>query len=247
MELHAPVPQANPGFPPLADVKPAAMNRPVIEKRVLLEALLVFAALYLPGYFGAQPESPGAYMPQYLLVSVPQILLLVYILWLDPDVSLSEFGFRRPRRREWLGGAALFAVLCALLMAIRFLSPLLGEDARDAASRGYRWRLPDPALLPLAVLFSVAAGYKEEVFYRAYLLTRFRSPILPVWTVAVAGSLLFAWGHVYQGITAVVFAFLQGLLFCAGFLKIRNVHVLAAAHGLYNFLALLLTLLASPA
>jgi len=222
------------------------MNRSVVTKRILLEALLIFAAFYLPGYFGAQPDSPAAYMPQYLLVSIPQILLVVYILWLDGDVPLAEFGFRRPRGLDWLAGAALFAILCAALLAIQFLSPLLGEDFEESVSRGYRWRLPRPGLLPLAVLFSLAAGYKEELFYRAYLLTRFRPPTLPVWTVVAASSLLFAWGHVYQGITAVLFAFLQGLAFSAGFLKIRNVHVLAAAHGLYNFTALLLSLLLSP-
>jgi membrane protease YdiL (CAAX protease family) len=222
------------------------MNRPTLKRRVLLETLLIFAAFYLPGYFGAQPESPAAYMPQYVLLSIPQVLLVVYILWLDRDVPLTEFGFRPPRGRDWIAGAILLALLCAVLLSIELLSPLLGEKAREAASDGYRWRLAGPALLPLAFVFSVTAGYKEEIFYRAYLLTRFRTPALPVWTVVAASSVLFCWGHVYQGITAVVFAFVQGLIFCLAFLKIRNVHVLAAAHGLYNFVALLLTVLVSP-
>lgn len=208
-----------------------------LRKHILVEAILVFAAFYLPGYLASQPPEPAGYMVQYLLLSIPQVLLLIYLLWVQKIPPLSAFGFRRLEGGDWLHGAALVAALALLLLVIRLATPLLPE----AAAAGYRWRLSGPALLPLAALFSFTAGYKEEIFYRAYLLTRLQSLSAPIWSAAAASSLLFAWGHAYQGLTAVIFAFLQGILFCVCFLRRRNVHVLALAHGLYNFSALLLT------
>ena len=57
------------------------------------------------------------------------------------------------------------------------------------------------------------------------------------------GSLLFALGHIYQGagaflVTAVIGVFLSWL-----FLRARNVHVVALAHGIYNYLVLVTGLL----
>jgi membrane protease YdiL (CAAX protease family) len=212
-----------------------------MRKRYLVEILLVFAAFYLPGYIAGTPSALGSAMAQYLLISVPQLFLLIYILWIQKDPPLSAFGFRRPKGHDWLYGFALFLLLCLLYAAIRLLIPLLPDAVEESLSQGFRWKLTDARLLPLALLFCLTTGYREEVFYRAYLLGRLGSMEVPAAPAVAASSLLFMWGHIYQGWAAVAFALLQSIVFCLFYLRVRNVHLLAVSHGLYNFLALVLT------
>ena len=58
-------------------------------------------------------------------------------------------------------------------------------------------------------------------------------------------SLLFAAGHLYQGLFAFVFALVQGVFLAMVFVRARNLHVTALAHAAYNFSVLVLTLLPS--
>jgi membrane protease YdiL (CAAX protease family) len=53
---------------------------------------------------------------------------------------------------------------------------------------------------------------------------------------------LFAVGHVYQGIAGLAVALIQGAYFSVIFLRFKNIHPLALAHGLYNAAVLILTL-----
>ena len=53
-------------------------------------------------------------------------------------------------------------------------------------TRGYRWGLQSAAQIPLAILFGITAGYREEFFFRSYLLGRLEE--LGVGSLAVAAS-----------------------------------------------------------
>ena len=94
--------------------------------------------------------------------------------------------------------------------------------------------------IPLLLLFSLATGYKEEIFFRSYLLTVFTSAGVKFSTIALISTCLFALLHSYGGIIGVLIALINGFIFCYVFKKTRNVHVIAIAHALYNFTVLVL-------
>ncbi|UCG00009.1 MAG: CPBP family intramembrane metalloprotease [Spirochaetaceae bacterium] len=210
---------------------------------------------YLPGYLWPQQEllqgseSLRSYMLQFMLVALPQILLLLYILRIRAErdapvlsTYYSEFGIHRPRAIDLLYGGLIFAGIFALLALLGLILTLLPAAGRELFAAGFRWKLEDPRLIPLVLLFCLVTGYREELFFRSYLITRFRHLQLPVAVGIGLSTLLFAAGHVYQGIAGLAVALIQGLYFSILFVRMHNLHPLAIAHGLYNSAVLIITL-----
>ena len=220
----------------------------------LLELALVFAGFYLPGLLwpaaspAGEPRELALYMARFLAAAAPQVLLLGYLIWLrgpsSPGTSVwAEFGIPRPRASDLAWALALLFGAYLLLAAAGLLLALLPEQARRGLAGGFRWRLPDARLLPLAAAFSLLTGYREELFFRAYLLTRLgQAGLSPVAGVA-ASALLFACGHAYQGPAGLAVALALGVYFAVAFVRLRNLHRVAWAHGLYNLAVLAATLL----
>ncbi len=224
------------------------------KRRNLLELLLIFAAFYLPGMIWsgsapqADPHELAVFLVQFLTAALPQLALFAYLLHLrgvtdGAGSRWADFGVTKPRPADLLW--ALFVALGVLLLLglLGLAITYLPGGARRFFQSGYRWRLTDARLLPLALLFSLVTGYREELFYRAYLLTRLGQAGLPPSLAVAASSLLFAAGHAYQGPTGLAVALLMGVYFALVFLRLRNLHRLAWAHALYNMAVLLGTLL----
>jgi len=210
-------------------------------KRRLVEVVLLFVSFHLPGYLAGSPPtgSMTPYMIRYAAVAIPQTMLIVYILWIQREAKDDRFGLAGLRWQDLLHGLFLFVILLLLFFVFALLISLMPEAVRRAFAGGYRWRLDRPQLVPLALLFSLVVGYREEVFFRSYLLTRFvqmgASPALAV----VFSTAVFSLGHIYQGWSGLVYAILHGIVFAVAFLNTRRLHVVAVAHGLYNFSVLL--------
>ncbi len=216
-------------------------------KRHLAELALLYLCFYLPGFLVQTPDAIAMprYMAVYITAAVPQALLLVYILWVQKTPALSDFGLTPLRLRDLLYALVLLAGLFAAFLAMGALVMMLPPTARDAFQAGFRWRLSGGgfgiAWWPLALLFCVATGYREELFFRSYLLTRFSSMGLAPAAAAASSAVLFAAGHAYQGIGGALFALVQGTIFAFAYYRKSSIHVLALAHALYNFGLLLLT------
>jgi membrane protease YdiL (CAAX protease family) len=225
-------------------------------KKNLLEMALLFLAFYLPGYLwpgaAASGSSLGAYMLRFLAAAVPQILLLLYLLRLrsprDPSVRSpwAEFGLRRLRAADLLYALLIFSGILLLLLLWALILNLLPAEVQAQFTEGFRWKLEGPRLIPLALLFCLVTGYREELFFRAYLITRLCQLRLPAAAAIAASTVLFAGGHVYQGIAGFAVAAIQGAYFAVLFVRLKNVHPLAVAHGLYNTTVLVLSLFYVP-
>jgi membrane protease YdiL (CAAX protease family) len=206
---------------------------------LLGEAVLLFLVLFLPGYL-AQPAGTSAVqvdtvraMLESVILGVPQVLLILHLLRLQPEVPLEHFGLYRPRLSDALraAGASVGAlVIAAPLVAAMALVPAL----RELGSTGYRWNLHTAWELPLALAFGLTAGYREELYFRAYLLGRFEQTGIPRAAGVAASTALFALGHLYEGILGVALALVMGLYFSLVYLRSRSLHVPAVAHGLFN-------------
>ena len=207
--------------------------------RKFIELALLLACFYFPGFVNAESGFQiVGYMLQYVLFSVPQTLLIVYIIWIQPSPPLEEFGFTSLKAADAVYTAFLLVGVFCLFLLLSLAVTVLPQGVQDDLLKGWRWKLPSLSTLPLALIFSMTTGYREEIFFRSYLITRFRDLAVPALPAALAASFLFALGHYYQGWIGVIFTFAQGLAFSIFFLKRKNVHVLAIAHGVYNFTVL---------
>jgi len=210
------------------------------------EFALLFGVLFLPGIVsqfagvdGTQFDS-AYYNVQLLVLSIPQILLVVYVSELRKPGSLQALGWRQPKPQD-----AAYALVClvALILAsvgASLLSALFAPlDA--AVAEIVEWRFERYELIPLVLLSMLAVGYREEIFYRAYLFDRGAEIGTSPQTVLIGSSLLFSLGHAYQGVTGVIVTLVLGVVLGALYLRFRNLHAVALGHGLYNMAMLLLS------
>lgn len=214
--------------------------------RVLVEASILFATLFLPGILW--PEAgllPGAadlpaYMARFLVIAVPQILLILYVIDLGGGPPPARYGLRRPSPRDLPPALLAYIGLLAILLSINLGAALVPGAAR-LLEGGFRWQMSSPAHIPLALLFALATGYREELFFRSYLITRLAEAGADPRAAVLLSAVLFSSGHFYQGPAGLIMAPAQGLLFGAFFLRRRNLHALALGHALYNLTVLALT------
>lgn len=217
-----------------------------MQMTVRKEFALLFGVLFLPGIVsqfagvdGTQFES-AFYNVQLLAVSVPQILLVVYLAELRKPGSTHALGWREPTVQD-----GVYAVVClvALLLASVGASLLAGLVAPIDTAVGpvVEWRFERYELLPLVVISMLAVGYREEVFFRAYLFDRGAEIGASPGKILIGSSLLFSLGHAYQGVAGVIVTLILGFVLGALYMRFRNLHALAIGHGLYNTAMLLLS------
>ncbi len=216
------------------------------------EPLLLFLVFFLPAFLFQGREVSGdlfdslAFNLFYLLQAGPQVLLLLYLIVLRTDAegtSLAAFGIARPTPWTVVWSLALALAIFGLLAPLTEAGTLFSSG--PLADR-VRWRLTNPALVPVVLLTCVLTGYHEELFFRSYLLTVLPGLGFSDVAAVLATTLLFASGHVYQGLPGFIGTAVIGACLSIVFLRKRSLHLVALAHGLYDFLALLSTLLLPP-
>ncbi|MFW5684841.1 MAG: CPBP family intramembrane glutamic endopeptidase [Spirochaetota bacterium] len=207
------------------------------------EIALLFAVLFLPGMIAQGGRvDPRAfenilYHVQLLVTAVPQVLLVVAVSNLRRPGSAGRFGWNRPGTRDLF---VALAGLAAVWVAAALVSLVAGAVAGGAENVGpaVEWTFERPELLPLLVISTLAIGYREEIFYRAYLADRAAEADLHPRVVLAAGALVFATGHLYQGVAGFVMALAIGIVLGEVYLRTKSLHGIAVAHGVYNFLVL---------
>ena len=211
------------------------------------EMALFFCAFFLPGYaaqaLGA-PTGPAtdALMIQSIIAGLPQFLLMAYVVIVSGRTPASRWGLGRVEPRDGVRAALL--TLGCFLVVTPFVALVLAlpPEVMRRFSQGYRWGLSNAAQLPVALLFGLTAGYREEFFFRAYLLGRMDELGVPAPAAVAMSTALFCIGHFYEGLLAVAVTAALGLLLAAAWRRWGSLHVVAVAHGMYNVLVLCLGL-----
>ncbi|HET7838416.1 MAG TPA: CPBP family intramembrane glutamic endopeptidase [Rectinemataceae bacterium] len=205
--------------------------------RPLLEAGLVFAALYLSAYLPADPRAiadslgkPGFHV-SILAALVPKALLVLYLI--ARSDGFAAFGITRPRLADLahallcaLGAVAVLVLPSALLLSFGLRNPLM-EATRAPGG-------PSLLLVPLVLASSLAVGYGEEIFFRSYLIRRLRQAGLSAPWAALASSLVFGSAHGVQGPVGLALASLLGLWFAWRWLDGGRIHEIAVGHAMYD-------------
>ena len=137
----------------------------------------------------------------------------------------------------WAVGAAVVVVLCGQFVSDP-LTTMIWHKAPDVSQFNTLKGNANEALRALLLVWTFAA-VGEEFGYRGYLLTRAadlgnRSP-LAYWLGLVVVSVLFGFGHFYQGPSGVFSTALDGFIIGAAYLLSgRNFWVAILTHGLVD-------------
>jgi membrane protease YdiL (CAAX protease family) len=215
-------------------------------KQKIIEIAIIFSVFFLPGFVfqgDSASETSSQFslmMITYVIIALPQILLLLYIIWIQKSPSLKDFGAVKPDGKVIYAVPVFFSTF-AVIMPLLLLLSLLPEQIKEQISTQAPWRIQSMSQIPLVALFCLAVGYREEFFFRSYLLTRFSELKLNRHTAALISSFTFGLAHLYQNILGFVVTFLIGLLFCYVFYEWKNIHIIALAHAAYNLTLFLIT------
>ena len=98
--------------------------------------------------------------------------------------------------------------------------------------------------IPLYLLVSVVTGYREELFFRAYLINYFEKSASKT-VLAISISAMFALCHVSQGVAGILISFISSIFLCFIFFRDRSIHINAISHALYNFIVILASVFAT--
>jgi uncharacterized protein len=225
------------------------------KKIVIIEIIIVFFVFVFPSYLSQDITVDPALFSSfrfnitYIVSTLPQIAILLLILYLGSGMKTGgesklqevaeEYGFSNfDISLVWKTGfvcigtfaIALAASLLSLLPAVRTLDYL----------QPVQWEFPGIRIMPLVFITCMSTGYREEMLFRSYFLTRFRHAEMGKLPALLLTAILFAAGHIYQGLPAVAATFCIGLFLGFVFLRFHNIHMIAVGHGLYNFFSLIL-------
>ncbi len=216
-----------------------------LQNKSPIEPILLFLVFFLPGLLGqtrpieAEVFNSLFFNIYYLAGSIPQILLLLYLISRKGTGAYQRFGIPRFSGRDIAQGLLYFFGVLVLVLSAGAVASLLSVLFHFTIPKPPGWKISNLWMLPVVFMTLLSTGYREELFFRSYMLTEFISETRDRVPVTIGVSLLFASGHLYQGVMGFITTFIIGIFFSLVFLKKRNVHSIAIGHCLYDFIVLL--------
>jgi len=203
------------------------------------EPFLLYLVLFFPSVFTnsmAMSSFFASYnmMINYIIISIPQILLIIYFLYKkewDFKDNFAPGSLSRILKTVFL--VIIYTFLLIVIAGSAALILRLLEVIKDVPSIS-----SIKQFIPLYILVSVITGYREELFFRAYLINFFEKSMNQTALVLLISS-MFAICHISQGLGGILISFFCSMFLCFIFFRERSIHINAISHALYNFIVLL--------
>ncbi|MDX9899506.1 MAG: CPBP family intramembrane glutamic endopeptidase [Spirochaetia bacterium] len=204
--------------------------------RSWLEPVAIVFAMLVPGLIpvSAPQSTTISWLFSGASQSLSQCILLIVII--GARGHLREYGAVRPRANDVIKAL----VLLVMLILVSRASAILGSWVGLAKSGGVAYIRPrnafeSAAFLGASAIFSITVAYREELFYRVYVLSELRRHGARQGAAILVSTLLFATGHAYQGPVGVLSSLMVGTLMAVAATRGFKLHALAMAHATYNF------------
>lgn len=185
-------------------------------------------------------ESPAKVMIESLGMAIATILVVALLLLLSGE-GLGHIGFSAHSMRRQVGLGCLFGLLIWVLDTF-VSSPIVGALLPESSAKGVDMgRLfTDLRLLPLWTAAGLIKGGFSEELWRVFTLTRFEKWLgRPGLVLAVVlGSVVFGFGHLYQGVSGLVTTVLVGFLYALVYLRRRRALEAVFAHSTFNLVSI---------
>lgn len=137
----------------------------------------------------------------------------------------------------FVGVFGVYALMIVISTAITLIDPDLLERTTEA-QEAIKETFP-PSSVPALIGMMVFVALWEEVVFRGFLLTRLYVLFRRWWAAILVSSVLFSWGHVYQGWVAVGVIGGLGIVLGALFVWRRSLLPPVAFHVVFNTVAVL--------
>ena len=215
----------------------AFLKNPWQELTILIFVFVVSGSLL---WWGTKIQSVSLTLASILLA----LGFIRLVLWLRRS-SWRDFGLKKPK--SWLktillAVVGLIGIHFVVIVTMPFVTGFTGQPVDRSQFDVLRGNVP-ALIMGLLVVWTLAA-FGEELIFRGYLMNTvkhfFRNKNAG-WIIAcIVNSILFAFGHTYQGISGVLLLALVGLLYALFYLGSgRNLWVPILMHGLYDTSAFL--------
>ena len=208
----------------------------VLFYRRLREAVILFTLFVVPGLFSSgNPTVVESGVPSFAALVIRNVafgLLVLYLTDLHGERNLVRGA------RELNVPLAFF--IATALFGLSLITGLLGDHFAVDSPAVFTGVFPNETpwgwITTGIAMLSVA--WVEELFFRSYLTLRLRQLHAHPAVAIVVAALLFAVGHGYQGVLALIFAFSAGIILGILWVWRPNIVAFTIGHGAYNIIAL---------
>jgi membrane protease YdiL (CAAX protease family) len=164
---------------------------------------------------------------------------LVWVLMRASGETVRELGFARDGTGRFLirtGLLALGLFVVANVVLNNVFSSLLGGGQAPPIAELFR----DPREAPYWIFSAIVGGGMTEELARAFVLTRFEKLFGRSGLVVgiILDSIVFGFGHLYQGNASAITSGITGLLLALIFLQRRRVVDAMAVHALFDLMGI---------
>ena len=174
---------------------------------------------------------------QSTLISHWTMFGMAIAIWLATDRSWAALGFGWNVDTGFLLGLALTAA--AIVVMMRQYGGL--DNASDKTRESLRRQIGDlEFMMPrnnteLGRFYAVSAtaGIVEETLWRGYMFW-YLGHIMPLWAAAIVTSVIFGFGHIYQGVANVPKIILVGGVFAGLYLLTGSLWLPMLLHAVFD-------------
>jgi membrane protease YdiL (CAAX protease family) len=170
------------------------------------------------------------------------VVAVTLLLWLSRETYLG-LGFRRDNVLKQLGIGAGLGVLVFVLDTF-LLGPLADTLLPKTSAQGIDMSrlFSKLSYLPIWIAMALLKGGFVEELWRIFALTRFKKSFGTAGLVfaLIASSIVFGFGHLYQGTGAVVTNAIEGLLYALIYLRKRSAWEPVFAHAMFDLIGVIL-------
>jgi membrane protease YdiL (CAAX protease family) len=170
------------------------------------------------------------------------VLAVTLLLWFSKETYLGT-GFRKENVFKQLGVGVGLGVLLFILdtfVVSPFADALLPKTSAEDIDMSRL--LGSFAYLPIWIAMALLKGGFVEELWRIFALTRFKKTFRTAGLVfaLIASSIVFGFGHLYQGTGAVVTNAIEGLLYALIYLRKRSAWEPVFAHAMFDLIGVIL-------
>ena len=208
----------------------------LIEVFVFL--LLIVPSMILSYFVTQQGDGSFAVLAAATIVrDLALIGLIIFFLWRNGE---------HPERIGWTPKHEWTDIVLGLLLFVPvfFLAGLLNVYLQRLGLSGPSTPATE-ALIPrgsveiaLAILLVIVVAIAEEFIFRGYLIRRFTSVTRNIAWAVILSSIIFAFGHGYQGSAGIITVGFIGLVFALVYVWRRSLMAPVIMHFLQNFTAI---------
>ncbi|WPM05742.1 CPBP family intramembrane glutamic endopeptidase [Borreliella sinica] len=218
-------------------------------KLALLDLFLVYAVVYLASPFENVNSEFWNVNENHFYLWISRFFLIIFIIYFFKLTSsyddfrveffIPKFKFIFIWESVLIFIKTILNTMIFIVLAVFLLEYLLPESVLAYFFQnniGFNWKISSKTALFLMTFTSFFTGAFEELFYRAFVITKFKQMGLPIIFTVFLSSIFFAYGHLYYGILGFLVAFILGTFFAFTYLRYKNVYYVIFIHSFYNII-----------